>query len=110
MRTHEISSPSAAELYFNNSILGYVATLLAESLARARQRPQARRTPPAGRAKRSDAAEGGSKRRGWVERLDAWLWRQEQKQREAYLARSSDVFDLERRIAAIERGTISRYY
>ena len=44
-----------------------------------------------------------------LERLDAWFWRQEQKDREAYLAGSADVFDLERRIDAIERGVVTRH-
>ena len=45
-----------------------------------------------------------------LERLDTWFWRQAQKDREAYLARSADVFDLERRIKALERETPVRYY
>ena len=49
-------------------------------------------------------------RGGMLDRLDRWFWRQEQKAREAYLAHSQDVFDLERRMTALERGTISRYY
>lgn len=38
------------------------------------------------------------------ERLDSWFWRKRQSAREAYLARSADVFEVERRIRALERG------
>ena len=33
-----------------------------------------------------------------LERLDRWFWRQRQKDREAYLARSTDLADVERRL------------
>lgn len=39
-----------------------------------------------------------------MQRFDRWLWRQEQKGREAYLAGATDRFDLERRIRHIDRG------
>jgi hypothetical protein len=38
-----------------------------------------------------------------LERLDAWFWRKRQSAREAYLAESADVFEVERRIRALER-------
>jgi Protein of unknown function (DUF3563) len=38
-----------------------------------------------------------------LERLDAWFWRNRQSAREAYLAQSADVFEVERRIRALER-------
>jgi hypothetical protein len=38
-----------------------------------------------------------------LQRLDRWLWRQEQKGRERYLAQASDRFDLEQRIRHIDR-------
>jgi hypothetical protein len=41
---------------------------------------------------------------GWLDRLDRWFWSQEQAQREAYLAKASDVFDLERRMRTLERA------
>ena len=47
----------------------------------------------------------------WLDRLDQWAWRQTQKQREAYLAESTDLVDLESRVRALERtGAGSRYY
>ena len=48
--------------------------------------------------------------RSLLDRLDAWLWRQRQSADEAYLAQSQDVFELERRIRALERSVGSRYY
>jgi hypothetical protein len=38
-----------------------------------------------------------------LDRLDGWFTRQEQRQREAYLAQSQDICDLERRIRHLER-------
>ena len=43
----------------------------------------------------------------WLERLDDWLARQRQREREAYLGEAKDIFDLEERIRRLER---SRYY
>ena len=39
----------------------------------------------------------------WMTALGNWFHRQEVKNREAYLAQSTDVFDLERRIRYLER-------
>ena len=39
-----------------------------------------------------------------LDRLDAWLWRQRQRNNEAYLAQSQDIFELESRMRALERG------
>jgi hypothetical protein len=39
----------------------------------------------------------------WVSALANWFHRQEVKEREAYLAKSADIFDLERRIRYLER-------
>jgi hypothetical protein len=41
--------------------------------------------------------------RGWMTALGNWFHRQEVKNREAYLAQSTDIFDLERRIRYLER-------
>jgi hypothetical protein len=41
---------------------------------------------------------------GLFERLDAWFWRKRQSAQEAYLAQSADVFEVERRIRALERS------
>jgi hypothetical protein len=39
----------------------------------------------------------------WTSALADWFYRQQVKQREAYLAQSADVFDLERRLRQLER-------
>ena len=49
-------------------------------------------------------------RRSLLERLDHWFWRREQRELEAHLAQSKDVYDLEARIRDLERGVIYRYY
>jgi hypothetical protein len=38
-----------------------------------------------------------------LDRLDRWFWRQRQKDREQYLARATDVADVERRLRDLER-------
>ena len=40
----------------------------------------------------------------WLDRLDRWFWRQEQKRCEAYLAGSTDRVDLELRMRNLERA------
>ena len=95
---YEQTSPSAAEMYFNHSIFGQLYTLIAEAL----QRGAPRRT--AATRGREDA------QATWLDRLDGWFWRQQQAEREAYLAASADVFELERRLEALDRGRGARYY
>jgi hypothetical protein len=56
------------------------------------------------------AAEGAPRRRGWLERLDHWFWEREQREVEAHLAKSTDIYDLEARIRDLERGALYRYY
>jgi hypothetical protein len=46
---------------------------------------------------------------GIFERLDRWLWRQQMKEREAWLAQSKDIAELEQRMRMLERVG-SRYY
>ena len=46
---------------------------------------------------------------GFFERLDRWLCGQEMKDREAWLAESQDIFELEERMRRLERLG-SRYY
>ena len=43
-------------------------------------------------------------RQSWLDRLDAWAWRQHQKDREAWLAQSKDLAELEARLRALDRG------
>lgn len=112
MRTHEISSPNAAELYFNNSIYGQIYMLVAEALGRAERRRDSAEPRPQPRPLKQPAraVAEAAPRTGFLDRLDAWFWRQAQREQEAYLAKSRDVFDLERRIRALERGEITPYY
>lgn len=114
-------SPRAAELYFKDSIIGQLSAIVGEALARrstaaedARKvAVQAGRKPAtAGNAAATPAPAPVAEHKSLLDRLDAWHFRQAQREREAYLARSKDVFDLERRIRAIERGpgSMGRYY
>lgn len=41
-------------------------------------------------------------RRSWLDRLDDWLWNQELKSREAFLAQATDLVDLEQRMRWLE--------
>ena len=105
MGSHD--TPTAAETYFNYSIFGQLYTAIAGVPPRPQQRRHAAR--PAAPAAQS-ASQERAPRVTLLDRLDAWFWRQMQKDREAYLAGASDVFDLERRIDAIDRGVVTRYY
>jgi hypothetical protein len=44
-----------------------------------------------------------------MERLDRWLWGQEVREREAYLAQSKDIHELEDRIRHLERSDAGRF-
>ena len=73
-------------------------------------------SPQAGSFERRDAAvtpvpeRAPVLRRGWLERLEYWFWAQQQRDLEAYLAKSTDVYDLEARIHAVERNKSIPYY
>lgn len=43
----------------------------------------------------------------WLERIDRWFWRLEQKRVEDYLAQSVDAADLEQRLRRLERRASS---
>ena len=116
MRHYDLS-PSAAELYFNHSIFGQLYALAADALGRVSQgRPRARQQASAQRPRvpqrdpQAVRATPEVPRATLLDRLDGWFWRQLQNDRERFLARSRDVFELERRIAALERGVITRDY
>ncbi len=47
---------------------------------------------------------------GFLDRLDTWFWRMEQRALEAQLAKAQDIYDLEARIRALERTPTSRFY
>ena len=42
-------------------------------------------------------------RRGWLDRLDHWFWKREQRANDAYLATSQDIHELEARMRRRER-------
>ena len=65
-----------------------------------RQEAAAERTP----------AKAPERRRGLLDRLEHWFWTQQQRDLEAYLAKATDVYDLEARIRAIERNGFRPYY
>ena len=109
MSTAEIASPRAAELYFNDSLIGHLSAFLAQNrLTERNRRPVPR--PPLRAKPRDGVTKAPQAPRKLLDRLDAWFWRQEQRRREAYLGRSRDLFDLERRMEAIDRGAFTRYY
>lgn len=89
MSSLQSCTPKRAEAYFNGSLIGQVSTWLADAVGElsGRGNPEPKRP-----------------RRGFLARLEATLWRQEQERREAWLAQSTDVFDLERRIRLLDRG------
>ena len=41
---------------------------------------------------------------GLLDRLDTWFWKQELANREAFLAKSADIVELEQRMRWLERG------
>ena len=45
----------------------------------------------------------------WLDRIDQWVWRQSLKRREAYLAQSTDLVDLERRMRDLDRPLSAHY-
>ena len=47
---------------------------------------------------------------GLLARLDRWLWKQEMREREAYLAGAQNVFELEERMRRLDRGHPFPYY
>lgn len=111
-------SPKAAELYFKESIIGQLSAVIAEAVARRSTaaedaRKAAARAPRKSLTVAAQVAAPAAPveaRKSLLDRLDAWHFRQAQREREAYLARSKDVFDLERRMRSIDRGTMGRYY
>jgi len=72
--------------------------LIFDPLRRERE-PENRLTRPA-----------GTRSSGILERIDRWFWRQQMRDREAYLAGAQDIFELEERLRRLERSVGSRYY
>jgi len=84
---------------YDNSLTGILARLTHGILQDANERAQKDSTVPS-----STFASTVSRPRGWLDRLDTWFWKQEMKSREAFLAQSTDIFDLEQRMRRLERG------
>ena len=84
---------------YDNSLTGILARLTHGILQDASERARQDSAAPA-----SACANTVSKPRGWLDRLDTWFWKQEMKSREAFLAKSTDIFDLEQRMRRLERG------
>ena len=70
-----------------------------------------RNTPPPGaraadKTKADRAAAPVLPARGWIgrlfDRIEAWAWERELRQREAYLAQAHDLYDLERRMRQLD--------
>jgi hypothetical protein len=76
----------------NSGVLGLLALLTTQGILSSERR----------------ALEGSAsaKSRGWLERFNTWLLRQEMRRRDEYLAESTDIVDLELRQRALERGSI----
>lgn len=66
--------------------------------------------PPRGGLANGEPVKATAARPGILERIDRWFWKQEMRDREAYLAGAQDIFELEERIRRLERSTGSRYY
>jgi len=84
---------------YDNSLTGILARLTHGILQDANERAQKDSAAPV-----SAFANMVSKPRGWLDRLDTWFWKQDMKHREAFLAQSIDIFDLEQRMRCLERG------
>jgi len=91
--------------YAPEGALAVLSRLMAEGMspvpAQARQlelplEPMASPAPKPTRTSRRDPR--------LLEKLDQWFWRQRQREREAYLAQAHDLFDLEARMRALDRG------
>ena len=65
--------------------------------------PRARAIASGARVQSRTAANGADTEPRWLAAIGDWFYRQQVKEREAYLAQSTDVFDLERRIQQLER-------
>ena len=80
------------------------------SVAKTSTAPRPVETPPKNRGETStNGATASPRKLTLFERLDRWFWAQQQRDIEAYLARSADIHDLEERMRNLERGSWHRY-
>ena len=98
MRQHAATVPSTT--WFRPSVrdVRYRAPRTVSAVA-----PPARTLPAAPARVRREPG------RSWLERVELWLWRREQKRVEDYLSRSVDVADLEVRMRSLERRAPSGF-
>jgi hypothetical protein len=61
-------------------------------------------------AKHTERDSASSRSVTLVQRFDRWLWQRQVREREAYLAQSQDIFELERRMRHLECAVGGRYY
>ena len=100
MRTHQLSMNDPAGL----GIFPLIAKALMFPPA------QSEAFEPQDAAASLAPAKAPERRRGLLERLEHWFWTQQQRDVEAYLAKSTDVYDLEMRIREIDRNGFHPYY
>jgi len=100
MRPNQLSMNDPAGLGLFPLIAKALMSPPSKSEAIERQDAVAKRTP----------AKAPERRRGLLERLEHWFWTQQQRDMEAYLAKASDVYDLEARIREIDRNGFHPYY
>ena len=84
---------------YDNSLAGILARLAHGILQDANERVQERSASPV-----NAPAYAPGRSLGWLDRLDTWFWKQDMKSRDAFLAQSTDIFDLEQRMRCLERG------
>jgi hypothetical protein len=95
---------------YDNTLTGVLARLTHGILLDANERAQLDRAKRANASDSSLANPSGTsantfrKSRSWLSRVDTWFWKQEMKRREAFLAESADIFDLERRMRMLDRN------
>jgi Protein of unknown function (DUF3563) len=92
---------------YDSSLAAILARLTHSILQDANDRAQDKSSPAANAPSSSFATSVASAvgtPRSWLERLDTWFWKQDMKHREAFLSRSTDIFDLEQRMRCLERG------
>jgi hypothetical protein len=90
------------DLPYHSSPFTHLCFLVSEALGGPRHERAARPASPA----TGGTARGAS----WLDRLDQWAWRQTQKDSEVYLAESTDLADVERRLRALDRVGLRRWY
>ena len=105
MQRHHSKLPSAS-----SHALGVVGRLMrafpARAVVDAGDVVDAMQHPVAPAEKAAPAAVGPQlvtpRNQGLLGRLETWIWRQQQREREAYLAEATDIADLEARMRVLE--------